>query len=116
MTSLPVFQDSRDFDPGRPPDDKLQAIVPALSFTCTGKVTDQGGGGERYYFQFQVWRSAGVQGCYTLVGSNAPSLSAGGVVDENLLLAPSGRSVLLPVGKNEQIEFQPGDVNDWLLC
>ena len=65
---------------------------------------------ERYYIQFQVWRSAGDQGCYTLVGSNAPSLSTGGDVDENLLLAPSGHCVLLPVAENEQIEFQPGDV------
>ena len=116
MTSLPVFQDSRDIDLGRPPDDRLQAIVPALNFTCTGRVTewkacvDQGGGGERYYIQFQVWRSTGVQGCYTLVGSNAPSLGANGAVDVTLLLTPSGHCVLLSVAENEQIQFQPGDV------
>ena len=116
MTSLPVFQDSRDFDLGRPPDDKLQAIVPAFSFNCTGRVTEwraclePGAVSERYYIQFQVWRSTGVQGCYRLMGSNAPPLGAGGVVDVNLLLAPSGRCVVLSVAENKQIEFQPGDV------
>ena len=65
---------------------------------------------ERYYIQFQVWRSTGVQGCYTLVGSNAPLLGAGGAVDVSLLLAPTGRCVVLQVAENEQIEFQPGDI------
>ena len=71
---------------------------------------EQGGGGERYYIQFQVWRSTGIQGCYRLVGSNAPPLSVGGAVDVNLLLAPFEHCVVLSVAENEQIEFQPGDV------
>ena len=118
MTNLPVFQDSKNFDLDKPPDDRLQAIVPALNFTCTGRVTEwsacvEPGGNsvkERYYIQFQVWRSTGVQGCYTLVGSNAPPLGEGGAVDVSQLLAPIGRCVVLPVAENEQIEFQPGDV------
>ena len=65
---------------------------------------------DRYYIQFQVWRSTGTQGCYTLVGSNAPLLGAGGAVDVSLLLVPSEHCVVLSVAKNEQIEFQPGDV------
>ena len=64
---------------------------------------------ERYYIQFQVWRSTGAQGCYTLVGYNAPPLSEG-AVDVSLLLVPSGRCVVLQVAENEQIEFQPDDV------
>ena len=65
---------------------------------------------ERYYIQFQVWRSTGDQGCYTLVGSNAPPLGEGGAVNVSQLLAPTDRCVVLPVAENEQIEFQPGDV------
>ena len=118
VTNLPVFQDSRHLNSSlaRPSDDKLQAIVPAFSFTCTGRVTEwkacveQGGGVQRYYIQFQVWRSTGLQGCYRLVGSNAPPLGAGGAVDIDLLLQPSDHCLVLPVAENEQIEFQPGDV------
>ena len=69
-----------------------------------------GGGNARYYMQFQVWRSTGVQGCYTLVGSNASPLGAGDAVVLSLLLRPSDRCLVLPVAENEQIEFQPGDV------
>ena len=65
---------------------------------------------ERYYIQFQVWRPTGVQGCYRLMGFNAPPLSVGGAVDVNQLLVPSGHCVVLSVAENEQIEFQPGDV------
>ena len=68
---------------------------------------------ERYYIQFQVWRSTGAQGCYTLVGSNAPPLGAGGAVDVSLLLAPTDLCVVLSVAENEQIVFQPGDVTGY---
>ena len=57
---------------------------------------------DRYYIQFQVWRSTGAQGCYTLVGRNAPP--------DGAVLARTGHCVVLPVTENEQIEFQPGDV------
>ena len=96
--------------------DRLQAIVPALNFSCTGRVTEwracvvYGGPYARYYMQFQVWRSTEVQGCYTLVGSNASPLGANGVIDVNLLPAPTNLCVDLPIAENEQIEFQPGDV------
>ena len=118
MNNLPVFGDSRKLNiyVNRTTNDRLQAIVPALDFTCTGKVTqwracvDPGRGLARYYMQFQVWRSNGVQGCYTLVGSNASPLGVGGAVNVSLLLAPTEQCVVLPVAENEQIEFQPGDV------
>ena len=71
---------------------------------------DPGNALARYYMQFQVWRSTGVQGCYTLVGFNAPRLGEGGAVNVSLLPTPAGRCVDLPVADNEQIEFQPGDV------
>ena len=118
VNNLPVFGDSRKLNIylDRPTNDRLQAIVPALSFTCTGRVTqwsacmDLGGVMARYYMQFQVWRSTGVQGCYTLVGSNASPLNEGGAVNVSLLLAPTRQCVVLPVPENEQIKFQPGDV------
>ena len=53
---------------------------------------EQGGVLNRYYIQFQVWRSTGVQGCYTLVGYNAPPLSVG-AVDVSLLFVPSEHCV-----------------------
>ena len=119
LNNLPDFGDRSDSNfnyPGRPPNDRLQAIVPALNFTCAGRVTqwracvDPGNTLSKYYMQFQVWRSTGIQGCYTLVGSNAPPLSASGAVDQTSLLVPSEHCVVLSVAENEQIEFQPGDV------
>ena len=118
MNNLPDFYNSVELDDylGMPPNDRLQAIVPALNFTCTGRVTewsacmDHGGGNARYFIQFQVWRSTGVQGCYTLVGSNASPLGAGGTVVLSLLLQPTNGCVDLLVAENEQIEFQAGDV------
>ena len=71
---------------------------------------DQGGSNARYYMQFQVWRSTGVQGCYTLVGSNASPLGAGDAVVLSLLLRPSDQCLVLQVAENEQIEFQQGDL------
>ena len=130
VANLPAFGDRRDDNDeylGRPSADRLQAIVPAYTFNCTGRVAewracvDQGGGRERYYIQFQVWRPTGVPGCYRLVGSNAPPEPTfdgmGEVNNTDQLLRPvTGRKnpldhcVLLPVSEDEQIEFQPGDV------
>ena len=82
VANLPVFDDRRIDDEylGRPDDDRLQAIVPAYTFNCTGRVTEwracvkPGGNSERYYIQFQVWRptTCRIPGCYRLVGYNAP--------------------------------------------
>ena len=128
VANLPAFGDRRDDDEylGRPPADRLQAIVPAYTFNCTGRVTewracvDQGGGMERYYIQFQVWRPTGVPGCYSLVRYNAPTLlvfdGCCGVNNTDQLLQPGGfgdpleRCVRLPVSEDEQIQFQQGDV------
>ena len=59
--------------------DRFQAIVPAYTFQCSGRVTEwracvQPGGSdnEQYYIQFQVWRSTGIDGCYELVDYNTP--------------------------------------------
>ena len=122
VANLPAFGDRRRDDEflGVPPDDRLQAIVPAYTFNCTGRVTewracvDQGGSSERYYIQFQVWRPTAILGCYTRVGYNAPPPpnSGGGNRVDNAgeLLQPDDRCVHLPVNESEQIEFQPGDV------
>ena len=128
VANLPAFGDRRDdvdyLD--RPPADRLQAIVPAYTFNCTGRVAEwsacvePGGQRERYYIQFQVWRPTGVPACYRLVGFNAPPLlvfdGCCGVNNTDQLLQPGGfgeplvRCVLLPVSEGEQIQFQPGDV------
>ena len=110
MANLPIFGDRRGDAEylGRPGDDRLQAIVPAYTFNCTGRVTEwracvqQGDGGGRYYIQFQVWRPTGVPGCYTLVGYNTPPV--------NQLLRPAGLCVQLLATEGEQIQFQPDDV------
>ena len=126
VANLPAFGNRRDDNGeylGRPRADRLQAIVPAYTFNCTGRVAewracvDQGGDMERYYIQFQVWRPTAVPGCYTMVGYNAPQEpTLGGmerVNNTNQLLQPGDpldHCVLLPVSEDEQIEFQPGDV------
>ena len=128
VANLPAFGDRR-FDAdylGEPPADRLQAIVPAYTFNCTGRVTEwracvqPGGGGERYYIQFQVWRPTGVPGCYSLVRYDAPPEPTfdgmGEVNNTDQLLQPGERDgplhrcVCLPVSEGEEIEFQPGDV------
>ena len=124
VTNLPPFRDSRD-DPGivsSPYDSGLQALVPAYTFNCTGRVTEwracvePGGGGERYYIQFQVWRPTGVTGCYELVGSNQPlhevstDSSYPRVISPDKLLQPESRCVVLSVSDSDQIEFQSRDV------
>ena len=122
VANLPAFGDRRVDDDflGRPPADRLQAIVPAYTFNCTGRVAEwracvePGGRDERYYIQFQVWRPTGVPGCYTRVGYNAPpppNFGGGNEVDNvDEVLQPDNRCVHLPVNESEQIEFQPGDV------
>ena len=124
VANLTAFGDRRGDDEflGRPPD-RFQAIVPAYTFNCTGRVTEwracvePRGGGERYYIQFQVWRPTGILGCYTRVGYNAPPEptfdDVGEVNNTDQLLQPGDplvRCVRLPVSEDGQIEFQPGDV------
>ena len=128
VANLPAFGDTQDDDDslGRPPADRLQAIVPAYTFNCTGRVTEwracvePGGVVGRYYIQFQVWRPTGVPGCYTMVGYNAPPEPTfdgmGEVNNIDQLLQPGERDgplhrcVLLAVSEGEEIQFQPGDV------
>ena len=118
MNRLPVFGDTEGRN--RPDSDRFQAIVPAYTFQCSGRVTEwracvQPGGISscQYYIQFQVWRSTGIDGCYELVGYNTPL----GDEDSEEFLSPPGdsddplhRCVVLPVRESRQIEFQPGDV------
>ena len=124
---LPVFGDTEGRD--TPDHDRFQAIVPAYTFQCSGRVTEwkacvHPGGSTlpQYYIQFQVWRSTGIDGCYDLVGYNTPldadmsELSDSVIIidGEGYLLpgrdnAPD-RCVVLPVRESLQIEFQPGDV------
>ena len=116
------FRDRRDDDPSSevPDRDRFQAIVPAYTFRCSGRVTEWGAcvqpGGkssEEYYIQFQVWRPTGPSGCYNLVGFNRPVGSEG----EDGVLNPPGdssdplhRCVVLSVTEDQQIEVQSGDV------
>ena len=108
---LPPFGDSGGPDSARPDRDRFQAIVPAYTFQCHGRVTEwracvqPGGGGEQYYIQFQVWRlTASIDdgGCYKLVNSSTPQ--------DDELSGPVDRCVVLPVREDRQIEFQSGDV------
>ena len=116
------FRDRRGDNPRSevPDRDRFQAIVPAYTFQCSGRVTEWGAcvqpGGpssEAYYIQFQVWRPSGPSGCYSLVGFNRPVGSNGG---EGFLSPPDGtddllgRCVELSVTEEEQIEVQSGDV------
>ena len=103
-----------------PDRDRFQAIVPAYTFQCSGRVTEWGAcvrpGGqmrEQFYIQFQVWRPTGPSGCYSLVGFNRPVGSQGedGVLSPpGVSSAPLHRCVVLPVTEEEQIEVQSGDV------
>ena len=123
VANLPAFGNRKEDANflGRPPADRLQAIVPAYTFNCTGRVTEwsacvePGGGRERYYIQFQVWRPTRNPGCYSLVEYNAPPdpIISLGVLSADQLLQPGdpeNHCVHLPVNEDEQIEFQPGDV------
>ena len=140
VDNLPIFEDLIErgfFWSIRPDHDRFQAIVPAYTFQCSGRVTEwracvQPGGrsDEQYYIQFQVWRPTGnTEGCYILVGYNIPlhdanvtmteveDRGAGSIIDTEGFLSPSGvdgdplgRCVELSVRDNEQIEVQQGDV------
>ena len=112
------FRDRRDDNPRSevPDNDRFQAIVPAYTFQCSGRVTEwracvqPGGGGERYYIQFQVWRPTGPSGCYSLVGFNRPVGSDG---EDGVLRPMDGaldRCVVLSLTEDQQIEVQSGDV------
>ena len=133
VDNLPEFgtTDGRD----RPDTDRFQAIVPAYTFQCTGRVTEWracvspgGSASHQYYIQFQVWRPTanGVDGCYELVDYNIPlddvwqeemtiSDSTSIIEAEGFLSSPGDNGplsycVVLPVRESQQIEVQPGDV------
>ena len=133
VDNLPEFGDTDDRD--RPDRDRFQAIVPAYTFQCTGRVTEWracvwpgGRASEQYYIQFQVWRPTanGVEGCYELVDYNIPLDDAReeemnvsdstSIIETEGFLSPLGdngpldRCVVLPVRESQQIEVQPGDV------
>ena len=108
--------------------DRLQAIVPAYTFQCFGRVTEWracvhpvANVRSQYYIQFQVWRSTGIDGCYELVGYNTPLDADESLVSDSVIMDGDGylipgednapdRCVVLPVRESQQIEFQPGDV------
>ena len=127
VDNLPQFGDTDERD--GPDIDRFQAIVPAYTFQCTGRVTEwracvwPGGRRHEYYIQFQVWRPTanGINGCYELVDYNIPLDDAGqeemnvsdstSIIEAEGLLNPqSDRCVVLPVRESQQIEVQPGDV------
>ena len=127
VDNLPEFGDTPDRD--SPDRDSIQAIVPAYTFQCTGRVTEWRacvlpGGMARvqYYIQFQVWRPAanGIEGCYELVDYNIPLDDAQqeemnvsdstSIIEAEGYLVPVDRCVVLPVRESQQIEFQPDDV------
>ena len=133
VDNLPEFGDIYTTSTDRPSRDRFQAIVPAYTFNCTGRVTEWRAclhpgatTNEMYYIQFQVWRPTGIEGCYELVDYNIPLDHAGqeemNVSDSNVIieaegfLSPPGdngplhRCVVLPVRESQQIEVQPGDV------
>ena len=119
VDSLPSpFGDSGGPSSDRPGRDRFQAIVPAYTFQCSGRVTEwracvqPGGHMEDYYIQFQVWRPNG-SGCYSLVRFNRPVGNNGG---DGFLSPPEGNSdplrrcVELSVTEDQQIQVQSGDV------
>ena len=119
-----MFGDTGD----EPENDRLQAIVPAYRFNCSGRVTEWkacvkpgGMSKEQYYIQFQVWRSTGTEGCYKLVDYNTPLdrnesvLNSVMTIGSKEFLIPKrggapDHCVVLPVIEERQIEFQSGDV------
>ena len=123
VDNLPPFRDFRDDNPrSEAPDrDRFQAIVPAYTFQCSGRVTEwgacvlpSGSSVEQYYIRFQVWRPTGVSGCYSLVNFNNPVDGNGG---DGFLSPPDNRDgdylrrcVVLSVPEDQQIEVQSGDV------
>ena len=119
VDTLPPFGDTDDRD--TPNHDRFQAIVPAYTFQCSGRVTEwkacinPGGRSiDQYYIRFQVWRPTDISGCYSLVNFNSPVDEDG----EDGVLYPPGtndndslhRCVVLSVPEDQQIEVQSGDV------
>ena len=117
VDNLPEFGDTDGRD--KPDRDRFQAIVPAYTFQCAGRVTEwracvQPGGSasEQYYIEFQVWRSTGIEGCYELEGYNVP-------MDE-IAHYNSNRQLDDVSGEDDESETQgteiflspPGDKND----
>ena len=119
VANIPVFQDQRDNPDQRDriplEPDRIQAIIPAYTFTCHGRVVqwgacvERGGGGERYDIDFQVLRRSPVSDpgvdCYSLVGSN--------FIDNGRPNDPPhrvDRCIVYDVPLEEQVLVQPGDV------
>ena len=118
VDNLPFFEDLRERglsgNDVRPDHDRFQAIVPAYTFQCSGRVTEWRACvdpgccfNQQYYIQFQVWRPNGTtDGCYTLVDYNIPlhdanaamteedeksaSSEAASIIDTEGFLSPSG--------------------------
>ena len=99
---LPLFGDR---DPNSPLPDKIQAILPTYTFTCSGPVVQWGAcvqpriSSERYDIYFQVWRSTGEDGCYSIVGSNFiadgdPDIPRGCIVFD----VPEGQRIMVEAG------------------
>ena len=128
IDSLPEFGDTTNNKPDR---DRFQAIVPAYTFQCSGRVTEWracvvpgGNSNDRYYIQFQVWRPNSPTGCYSLVGYNIPLDDAGvperEISNSTIIIEAEGyldppdnglnHCVVLPVRESKQIEVQPDDV------
>ena len=115
INNLPVFGRTID-DRYTQDSDRFQAIVPAYTFQCTGRVAEwracvQPGGTtrEQYYIQFQVWRPTanGVDGCYELVDYNIPLDDAGkeetSVSDSTSIIEAQG--YLSPEVYNDPLSF-----------
>ena len=87
----------------------IQALVPEYKFTCTGVITKWGLAIKklgRHRIDLQVWRlKEGIQGAYTLVGTNS----------FNLQPEMGQRLLYLMPNNGEQIAVQPGDVVGFYL-
>ena len=94
--------------------DRFQAIVPAYTFNCSGKVTEwrvcvQHDGS--YFIYFQIWRPTITEGCYELVGNNTAENDAGEDVPlRSIVDSDYPCCIVLPVKEDRQIVVQSGDV------
>ena len=113
MNNTPPFGDQ---DPRIPlPLDRIQAIIPAYTFSCHGRVVQwgacvqRGGVAQRYDIDFQVLRPSPVSDpgvdCYSLVGSN---FVANGRPNDPVHQVD--RCIVYDVPVNQQVFVQPGDV------
>ena len=128
VDNLPVFEELRDHisrNGIRPERDRFQAIVPAYTFQCSGRVTEWtacvepgGSANEQYYIQFQVWRPTGnTDGCYTLVGYNIPLHDAnaavnGTMTEEESMEGSSSETARQSIIETEGFLSPPGDSSD----